>query len=53
LTHDSMIPGTGEEYPEGMGHIDNEYVQYRRGHNRERRDINKTNYTPFHIYSDT
>jgi hypothetical protein len=44
-----MIPGIGEEYPEGRGHIGDEYVQYHRGHNRERRDINREDYTPFHI----
>ena len=53
MTHDSMIPGIGEEYPENRGHIGDEYVQYCRGHSRERRDKNRRDYTPFHIYSDT
>jgi hypothetical protein len=53
LTHGSVIPGTGEEYPEGRGHIGDEYVQYRRGHSRERRDKIIRDYTPFHIYLDT
>jgi hypothetical protein len=48
-----MIPGIGEEYPEGRGHIGDKYVQYCRGHSRERRDKNRRDYTPFHIYSDT
>jgi hypothetical protein len=53
LTHDPMIPGTGEEYPEGRGHIGDEYIQYRRGHSRDRRDKNMRDYIPFHIHSDT
>jgi hypothetical protein len=53
LSHDPMIPGIGAEYPEGRGHIEDEYIQYRRGHNRDRRDINKRDYIPFHIHSDT
>jgi hypothetical protein len=48
-----MIPGTGEEYPEGRGHIGDEYIQYRRGHSRDRRDRNRRDYTPFHTQSDT
>jgi len=32
LTHDSMILGTCEEYPEGRGHMGDEYIQYRKGH---------------------
>jgi hypothetical protein len=45
LSHDPMIPGTGAEYPEGRGHIGDEYIQYRRGHSRDRRD--KTGETTF------
>jgi hypothetical protein len=48
-----MIPGTGEEYPEGGGHIGKEYIQYCKGHSRDRRDRNQRDYTPFHTQSDT
>ena len=48
-----MILGTGEEYREGRGHIGDEYIQYRRGHSRDRRDRNKRDHTPFHTQSDT
>jgi hypothetical protein len=48
-----MIPGTGEAYREGRGHIGDEYIQYRRGHSRDRRDRNRRDYTPFHTQSDT
>jgi hypothetical protein len=48
-----MIPGTCEEYPEGRGHIGDEYNQYSRGHSRDRRDRNRRDYTPFHTQSDT
>jgi hypothetical protein len=45
--------GTGEEYPEGQGHIGDEYIQYRISHNRDMRDRNIRDYTPFHTQSDT
>jgi hypothetical protein len=48
-----MIPGTGAEYPEGRGHIGDKYIQYHRGHSRDRRDRNRSDYTPFHTQSDT
>jgi hypothetical protein len=48
-----MILGTGEEYPGGRGHIGDEYIQYRKGHNRDGRDRNQRDYTPFHTQSDT
>jgi hypothetical protein len=48
-----MIQGTGEEYPEGRGHRGDEYIQYRRGHNRDRGDRSRRDYTPFHTQSDT
>jgi hypothetical protein len=48
-----MIPGTGAEYPEGRVHIEDEYIQYRRGHSRDRRDRNRRDYTPFHTKLDT
>jgi hypothetical protein len=48
-----MIMGTGEEYLEGRGHIGDEYIQYHRGHNRDRKDRNRMDYTPFHTQSDT
>jgi hypothetical protein len=48
-----MILGTGEEYPEGRGHIGDEYIQYHRGHSRDRRDRNRRDYTPFHTQADT
>jgi len=53
LTHESIFSGIGEEYPEERGHIGDEYVQYHRGHRRERRVKNREDYTPFHIHSDT
>jgi hypothetical protein len=53
LTHDPMIPGTGEEYPEGRGHIRDEYIQFHRGHSRDKRGRNRRDYNPFHIHSDT
>ena len=48
-----MISGTCEEYPEGRGHIGEEYIQYDRDHSRDRRDRNRRDYTPFHTQSDT
>jgi hypothetical protein len=48
-----MISGTGAEYPEGRGHIGDKYIQYRRGHRRDRRDRNRRDYTPFHTQLDT
>ena len=48
-----MILGTCEEYPEGRGHHGDEYIQYRRGHSKDRRDRNQGDYTPFHTQSDT
>jgi hypothetical protein len=48
-----MILGTGKEYPEGRGHIGDEYIQYRRGHRRDQRDNNIRDYTPFHTQFDT
>jgi hypothetical protein len=48
-----MIPGTGEEYPKSRGHIGDEYIQYHRGHSRDRRDRNRRDYTYFHTQSDT
>jgi hypothetical protein len=48
-----MIPVTGEEYREGRGNIRDEYIQYRRGHNRYRRYRNRRDYTPFHTQLDT
>jgi hypothetical protein len=48
-----MIPGTGEEYAEGRGHIGDEYILYRRGHSRDRRYRNRRDYTPFNTQSDT
>jgi hypothetical protein len=48
-----MILGTGEEYPEGRGNIGAKYIQYRRGHSRDKRDKNRRDYTPFHTESDT
>jgi hypothetical protein len=53
LTHDPMILGISEEYPEGKGHIGDKYIQYCRGHSRDRRDKNRRDYIPFHIHSDT
>jgi hypothetical protein len=47
-----MIPGTSAEYPKGQGHIGDEYIHYHRGHNRDIRDINRRDYTPFHTQSD-
>jgi hypothetical protein len=52
LSHDPMILGTCAKYPEGRGHIRDEYIQYRRSHSRDRRDRNKRDYTPFHTQSD-
>jgi hypothetical protein len=34
-----VIPGIGEEYLEGQGHIGDEYIQYRKGHIRDRREL--------------
>jgi hypothetical protein len=48
-----MTLGTCEEYPKGRGHRGDEYIQYRRGHSRDRRDRNRRDYTPFHTQSDT
>jgi hypothetical protein len=48
-----MIPGTCEEYPERRGHIGDEYIQYRKGNSRDRRDKNRRDYTPLHTQSDT
>jgi hypothetical protein len=48
-----MILGIGEEYPEGRGHIGDEYIQYCMGHNRDRRDRDRRDYIPFHIQLDT
>jgi hypothetical protein len=48
-----MIPGIGAEYPDGRGHIGDEYIQYRRGHSRDRRDKNRRDYVPFHTQLDT
>jgi hypothetical protein len=53
LSHDRMIPRTGVEYSKARGHIGDEYIQYRRGHTRDRRDRNRRDYTPFHTQSDT
>jgi hypothetical protein len=48
-----MIPRTSAQYPKGRGHIGDEYIQYRRGHSRDRRDRNRRDYTPFHTLSET
>jgi hypothetical protein len=48
-----MISKTGAEYPEGRGHIGDDYIQYCRGHSRERRDRNKRDYIAFNIHSNT
>jgi hypothetical protein len=48
-----MIPGTGEEYLGDQGHIGDEYIHYRRGHSKDRRDRKRRDYTPFHTQSDT
>jgi hypothetical protein len=53
LSHDLMIPGTGEKYTEGRGHIGDKYIQYHRGHSRDKRDRNMRDYTPIHTQSDT
>jgi hypothetical protein len=52
LSHDPMISGIGAKYPEGQGHIGDEYIQYCRGHSRDRRVRNKRDYTPFHTQLD-
>jgi hypothetical protein len=36
-----MISGTDAEYPEGRENIGDEYIQYCRGHTRDRRDMKK------------
>jgi hypothetical protein len=41
-----MIPGTGEIHSSGRGHIGDEYVQYRRGHSRDKGTRNKGTTTP-------
>jgi hypothetical protein len=46
-----MIPGTGEIHSSGRGHIRDEYVQYRKGHSRDKGTWNKRDYNPFHISS--
>jgi hypothetical protein len=48
-----MIMRIGEEYPKAREHIGDKYIQYCKGHNRDRRDRNQRDYTPFHTQSDT
>jgi hypothetical protein len=49
-----MILGVGEHYPEGRGHIGDEYVTYPREDRRERKQRRqREDYNPFHIDSET